>query len=298
MSISKLTWQAVVLSTVCMIARDAQAQSYFDELAARSDVVAAIAFRSEADIAAYGHTTDDVDYDPVQDAMRFTWPASHSSNINQVQVGIEPAISSGNVFVTWEERWSQNWASAGDRGSVNGFKTIKNFQYSDADPYASGGLQLEIRRLIAKSTITDANVPAGKAGYVDIRSYFGNTGDGDQLLGIKNDFLLGVEVWARYYLFIEYGGNGKVSLWVSEPGVPAKAVYIQASGDSSGDPGTFRSFWFEHNSSQTYDGPTSHVWNRNFVVLDGVSDMNEALQLVSMGSDGDVKMPNPPGEFE
>lgn len=229
----------------------------------------------------------DVDYDPNQNAMRFTWPSSAGSNVDQAQIDIDPPISSGTVFVTWEERWGPNWASAGDGGSINGISTFKNFQYSDNEAFDGGGLQLEIRKRNRRSSIDRIDVPAGAAGYIDIRSYFGargGPGGSDQLTGIRADFLLHVETWARYFLFIEYGGNGRISLWCTQPGDAPVAIYLQAEGDSSGDPGEFRSFWFEHNSSQEYSGPTSHVWNRNFAVLTGVSDLAAAQALVAMGA--------------
>ncbi|MEM9190838.1 MAG: hypothetical protein AAGF12_16760 [Myxococcota bacterium] len=261
--------------------------TYFERLQARPDAVVAIAFSSMDEVSAHiARRATDVDFDPAQGAMRFTWPSSSGSNVDQAQVSIEPPISTGNVFVTWEERWSGNWAAGGSRGSINGINTFKNFQHSDREAFQSGGLQLEIRKLHRRSGLTGDTVPAGAAGFIDIRSYFGavgGPGGSEQFQGIQADMLLEVETWARYFLLIEYGGTGKVSLWVTQPGVAPVAIYLQAPGDSAGDPGAFRSFWFEHNSSQRYDGPTSHVWNRNFVVLDGVRDLAEAEMLVAEG---------------
>ena len=297
MKISQLLALGVVVCLGCL--QEVHAETFFEQLSSRSDVVVALPFRSSAEVDEYtSNRNEDVDYDPVQDAMRFTWPASSGNNVDQAQIDIEPAISSGNVFVTWEERWSSNWASNGDRSSINGINTFKNIQYSDQDAFESGGLQLEIRKQHRSSFLTGETVPAGAAGYVDIRSYFsaqGGPGGSNQFPGIQEDFLLSVNTWARYFLFIEYGGNGRVSLWVSEPGVAPVAVYERAPGGESGDPGPFRSFWFEHNSSQDYSGPTSHVWNRDFVVLDGVADFAEAEALVELGSDGELPVrPNPP----
>ena len=257
---------------------------FYDTLVARSDLHTAVAFRSQADVDAHlsGGPDPDADYDAVEDAMRFTWPANSGNNVDQARVDITPNLSTGNVFVTWEQRCGPNWAADGLGGSINGIGTHKNFQYSD------GGLQLEVRRKMKEGAVTGDDPPAGSAGSVDIRSYFGAQGgptSSSMLTGIlAPDFFLDTEVWARYFLFIEYGGNGKVSLWVTQPGDAPQAIYLQAPGDSSGDPGTLSEFWFEHNSSQTYTGGTSYVWDRNFVVLDGVADLTEAQSLVTQGS--------------
>ena len=275
------------ITGVRALAESAGPHDYFDALSARSDVVLAIPFRSQPEVDRYtSRRNQDVDYDPVEDAMRFTWPASRGSNIDQAQVSIEPPISDGTVFVTWEEKWSREWASKGNRGAINGINTFKNIQYSKQVAFESGGLQLELRKQHRKSFRTGRAVPKGKAGYVDIRSYFaaqGGPGGKRQYPGIKRDFLLNVETWARWYLYIDYAGVGKVTLWLAEPGRSPVAVYEQARGAEPGNPGVFRSFWFEHNSSQKYDGPTSHVWNRNLVVLNGVKDFAEAKALVEQG---------------
>ncbi|MEL7537974.1 MAG: hypothetical protein AAFZ58_01555 [Pseudomonadota bacterium] len=298
---SKSRYERVALAAILALAvsEPTFAQSYFEDLSRRSDVVVAIPFDSAAEVGRYvSGRNQDVDFDPAIGAMRFSWPSNDGGpNVDQAQVDIQPAISSGNVFVTWEERWGPNWASSGNGGSINNINTFKNMQYSDQEAFESGGLQLEVRKLNRKSGFREVPVPRGKAGYVDIRTYFGGgggPGGSSQLNSIRADYLLDVEVWARYYLFIEYGGRGKISLWVSQENAEgATAVYRQSEGDSSGDPGEFRSFWFEHNSSQDYSGPTSHVWNRNFVVLDGVQNYSEAEALVELGS-GPVVRPNPP----
>ncbi len=300
MSISHITRHSLFLILGLAFVPSAYGQTYFELLAARSDVVVAVAFRSQADVEAHWapNNHDDVTYDATQDAAMFTWPSSAGSNIDQIQIDINPIISSGTVFVTWEERWGPNWALPGGRSGINGFNTMKNHQLSDQGSFTSGGLQLEVRKWHRKELMSDNDIQAGKAGTIDIRTYFGGGGGpgGEKaLFGQLADFVLDIEVWARYFLFIEYGGNGKISLWCTQPGDAPTAIYLEATGDSSGDPGPFGAWWFEHNSSQTYSGPTSHVWNRNFVVLDGVADLAEAQALVNQGaSGGPIVRPKPP----
>jgi len=259
---------------------------YYDTLAARSDVNIAVAFRSQEDVEAHWRPNnhDDVSYDPVEDALQTRWPtAGGGSNIDDLRVVIDPPLSSGKVFVTWEAKWSVEWASDGGGDRMNGIRQFKDYQYAK-----SGGFMLEIRKIHHKTAPNDIEIPAGESGGIDIRTYFGGGGGAGQpdkrLKGTLADFVLGNEVWIRYFLFVEYGGNGKITLWVTQPGDAPTKIYDQATGDSSGDPGEFASFWFEHNSSQTYSGPTSHVWNRNFVVLDGVADLAAAQALVTEGT--------------
>ncbi len=278
------------MAFVCVAAAASSEHAYFDSLAARSDVVHAIAFRSQVDVETYwapGNPTnrDDVDYDSVVDSMRFRWPeTSGGNNIDSMDIDIDPGITSGNVFFTWEDRWSSEWTSVGNRSSINGVSTFKNHHVKDTAAYSAGGLQLEVRKWNTKVPLSDENVPSGEAGAVDIRSYFGNAGGADRLNGMTNDFIIPVEGWVRYFLFIEYGGNGKISLWCTKAGTAPVDVYLQATGDSAGDPGESRRFQFQHNTSSTYSGPTSHTWCRNLVILDGVADLTEAQSLVSQGS--------------
>ena len=291
MSISEIKRHGLFLILGVAFVPSAHAQTYFESLAARSDVVIAVAFRSQADVEAHWRPNnhDDVSYDPVEDALQIRWPtAGGGSNINDLQVNIAPTLDSGNVFVTWEGKWSVEWVADGSGTNINGFRQLKDYQYADSNQYSSGGLQLEVRRLCTETAPTEFDAPAGSSGGIDCRTYFGGGGGPGQpekrLADTLADFVLGNQVWIRYFLFVEYGGNGKITLWVTQPGDAPTKIYDQQPGDSSGDPGAFRSFWFEHNSSQTYSGPTSYVWNKNLVVLDGVADLAEAQSLVTQGS--------------
>lgn len=285
MSISQIKRHSLILFLGVVFVPSVHAQTYFDSLAARSDVVIAVPFRSQAELEAHWlpNNHDNMFYDSAEDAVQLFWPKQGGgNNIDQLRPDISPDLSSGNVFVTWEDKWGSEWVTNGSGNPVNGIGTHKNFQYSDDD---GGGLQLEVRLQHRETGLNGIDIPAGRLGSVDIRSYFGNRkGTTTQLDGILTDILLDVDVWARYFLFIEYGGNGKISLWVTQEGAAPQAVYLQATGDSSGDPGPFRIWWFEHNSSQSFSGSTARKWVRNFVVLDGVANLTAAHSLVVQGS--------------
>ena len=92
MNISTINWHRLVLILGIAIAPSAYAQTYFDDVSARSDVVVAIPFGSLEEVSEHWapNNHDDVSYDPVQDAIQFSWPAFSGSNINQVQVDIDP----------------------------------------------------------------------------------------------------------------------------------------------------------------------------------------------------------------
>ena len=83
MSISQIKRHSLFLILGVALVPSAHAQTYFESLAARSDVVIAVAFRSQADVEAHWRPNnhDDVTYDPVEDALQTRWPSAGGSSL-------------------------------------------------------------------------------------------------------------------------------------------------------------------------------------------------------------------------
>lgn len=250
--------------------------AYFDFLVAQPEHYHSRAYRSmEQIIEDSGRTRSRVDYDPAQDAARWTFGPDVGSMTaaDQLRTFFEPLTEENqNAFYTWEGRWSALWMT--NRG---GIETHKAFQIGGIE----GGRTprgLEPRTRFSRAM-------DGFVASTDCRIYGWSPsapGPADTFADLDAEFDVAPETWTRYWMFIDWE-NLQVSMWVGDETRAPIAIYDRSEFNSM-SPAALESFWFEFNSSQSRSDPeTLYTWGRNLVVLRNIAGHAAALSLVEQG---------------
>lgn len=217
----------------------------------------------------------ELEYDADEDAIRHIFETNEANGRNfgpGFQRGTAfPTVSSGSVLVYWESKWDGVWADKSG-GTVGGLRTHKAF-------IIRGNLG-DDRALEVRNRYDQA--PRGSVSLTDIRQYGsglrGPGGPQDGLAPRDDNFTIQPMVWTYFWVYVDFV-NGEVTYWIKDEHQSAARVYDSVSVSFAPGFG-IDGFYFRHNSSQTRTGPPTSIWDRNLVVLSGLSK-REAQALVA-----------------
>lgn len=219
--------------------------------------------------------TSRVDYDPSQDAARWTFgpDVGSMSSADQLRSSFGPITDANrNAFLFWEARWDSAWAT--NRGGIENHKA---FQIGGIE---GGG---DPRGLEPRTRFGLAD--PGAVALIDCRIYGWNPttpGPADTFAPLDAEFHVAGNTWTRFWFFADFE-NLEASMWVGDETRAPQAVYARSQFEDM-SPENLESFWFEFNSSQSRSDPeTIFTWGRNLVVLQGVANYEAAESLVMQG---------------
>ena len=246
---------------------------YFDALSTRGDCQAAYHLRTQDQLDAVQTGAKEsakkkpVTYDAQMDAALFRMYAPETTDSQQKIFPVR--ASSGTLLLVWDFRFGKGFKWEGE-GYTATHKTWR-LDSSTGTPWLA--LKTDYQRAANQGAgIAEfyMSVPSNK--FIAPGTVRGSREIPEPKLG---EFFIQVDTWTRaWWLFEDLGTSiAAVSLWVADPGhAPVRiynrlAIYTPADGLDTG------SFRMEYDTSMdTALNPVEmHSWNRNFVVLTGIS---------------------------
>lgn len=281
------------LSLSLMMFSSVWAQShndYFDMLAARPDVLLANALRSQAEVDAVAHGSQNATvYDPVMDAAKFTIPPGNGIKdirpplADQLRTEFpspRKGMSSGNLLFFVETLHEDGFVADGEPYGLQGHKSF-NIRSTRSKP-AFGPRHFY------------KYVDPPYVAYVDVKPFGGQvgytTGGFERLEPQTDDFWLLPWVWTRYWFFLDLD-NDTFTYWIGDENRENVAIHDAVPFDYDGNWAgeKWEGFWVQWDSSSVslLGSPALHIWTRNIVVLEDLpGGQAEAASLAAQGEMG------------
>lgn len=256
---------------------------YWDLLTPRSDRLYAWPLRSSAEIVSYpkGQTNGlyPVSYDPAMDALLTHINFPVTGKVNPEQLFLPLVIPFGvSWFMTWDYRLNSGWDYLG----VNWDRGRKSYRF-DCAPGAEHPIWLAPKDFFQEganhvpSALSDVRNCNQTALYVippTVRL-------SNELITPQVIFYAEADRWTRRWYYYD-AVNQELSIWTADV---VQGIVQQMHKDKYGFPSTgLKQFRIEWNTSQSsFPNTDEKVWNRNVVVLTGLSYATAVSLLSTVG---------------